>query len=64
MAGYRLYFLNNAGHIVDAAEAMHDTDKEAVRWADGLRDERDLELWTGTRVVAKIPKRQGAQAES
>jgi hypothetical protein len=60
MAGYRLYFLNEAGHIVDAADALHDTDNEAVAWAERQRDVRELELWSGARIVAKIPKRQHA----
>jgi hypothetical protein len=60
MAGYRLYFLNEAGHIVDAADALHDTDNEAVAWAERQCAGCDLELWSGARVVAKIPRRQHA----
>ena len=55
MLGYRLYFLNDAGHIVDALEAAHETDAEAVAWAERQRDGKDLELWSGARVVIKIP---------
>lgn len=54
MLGYRLYFLNDQGHIVDAVEALHDTDAEAVEWAEQHRDGRDLELWSGARVDVKL----------
>jgi hypothetical protein len=63
MLGYRLYFLNDAGRIEHAAEALYESDKEAIAWAEGQPEGRDLELWTGARVVAQICKRHDAQAE-
>ena len=56
MLGYRLYFLNDVGHIVDATEAELVSDDQAVEWAEQKRDEHDLELWSGARVVARIPR--------
>ena len=60
MLGCRLYFMDDAGHIVRAAEALYDTDDQAIEWAEQQLDGQDLELWSGDRVVAKLPRRQGA----
>jgi hypothetical protein len=57
MLGYRLYILDDAGHIVKAIEATYETDAQAIEWAKQQVDENDLELWTGARVVAELAKR-------
>jgi hypothetical protein len=57
MAGYRLYFLDGSGHIRDAAEFESDGDGEALTEAENRADGRDMELWSGARIVSKIAKR-------
>ena len=57
MAGYRLYFLDDNGRIRDAAEFDCEGDDEALSQADARHDGRDMELWSGARVVRKIPRR-------
>jgi hypothetical protein len=48
---YRLYLLNDAGHIVDAIEMACATDEEAVARADALNADRPRELWNLARRV-------------
>ena len=60
MLGYRLYFLDADGHIQHAVEFESESDEEALRSVESLRDECDLELWTGARVVARLTRRQDA----
>lgn len=55
MPGYRLYFLNNDGHIVHAAESECADDAEAEAWAKDQADGRYMELWSGARRVAEFP---------
>jgi hypothetical protein len=57
MAGYRLYFLDDNGRIRDAAEFECDGDAEALAQAESRADGRDMELWSGARVVRKIDRR-------
>lgn len=57
MAGYRLYFLDDNGRIRDAAEFECADDAEALTQALSRADGRDMELWSGARVVSKIDKR-------
>ena len=59
---YRLYVLNGAGHIVDAVESLLDADAQAIAWARGRLPAMDRELWTGSRVVARLPKADGLAA--
>ena len=48
---YRLYFLNDAGHIVDAADLICDTDGQARFAAERQGRERAWELWSRDRLV-------------
>jgi hypothetical protein len=57
MAGYRHYFLDDNGRIRDAAEFECDGDDEALAQAESRADGRDMELWSGARVVCKIARR-------
>jgi hypothetical protein len=59
MPGYRLYFFDDRGHIQRAIELDLKADDEALAQAEQYRDGRDLELWSGTRVVARLPKLHG-----
>jgi hypothetical protein len=53
---YRLYFMNDKGHITDAVELLCDDDEKALDTAEQYRDGRDLELWQLGRCVKKIPR--------
>jgi hypothetical protein len=57
MTGYRLYFLDDNDRIRDAAEFESDSDDEALVHAETQHDGRAMELWSGARVVRKIPRR-------
>jgi len=57
MSGYRLYFLDDNGRIRDAAEFECNGDDEARAQAERRADGRDMELWSGARVVCKIARR-------
>jgi len=56
MIGYRLYFMDGHGRIERAAEFECADDAEALVWVWDHDDSRAMELWSGARVVAKIPK--------
>ena len=60
MAGYRLYFLDDNGRIRDAAEFECDGDDDALVLAETHHDGRDMELWSGARIVQKIARRPEA----
>lgn len=60
MAGYRLYFLDDAGRIRDAHEFDSHSDEQALTEADARHDGRAMELWCGARVVRKILARPPA----
>jgi hypothetical protein len=55
MVGYRLYFLDENGHIRSALEADCADDDTALAWAAEQLDGRAVELWRGSRLVAKLP---------
>jgi hypothetical protein len=46
-----LYFLNGENHIVEAQEFEAASDVEALNWAEGRRDHRAKELWSGARRI-------------
>jgi hypothetical protein len=55
MVGYRLCFTDNDGHILHAAEWECADDDAAMDIAAEQLDGRPVELWSGTRLIAKIP---------
>lgn len=57
MAGYRLYFLDDNGRIRDAAEFECAADEHALAEAEQRHDGRAMELWSGARMVSRIPRR-------
>lgn len=57
MAGYRLYFLDDNSRIRDAVEFECVADEDALAEAEQRHDGRAMELWSGARVVSRIPKR-------
>ncbi len=56
MPDYRLYLLNDRGHIHSAKDLQCSSDEEAVEKAEQFRDGRALELWQQARFIKKIPK--------
>ena len=60
MAGYRLYFLDDTGRIRDADEFEAEHDEDALAQAQARHDGRAMDLWSGVRVVHRIPKRPPA----
>ncbi len=55
MPGYRLYYLDEAGHIKAALELAYVSDQEAIAKTAEHADGRAMELWQRDRVVAKFP---------
>jgi hypothetical protein len=55
MADYRLYFLDDAGHIRGVISYLSENDDTALEEAKQHVDGRDLELWNLGRLVRKLP---------
>ena len=55
MASYRIYYLDDQGHIAHAIEFVLESDAEARAAAEAQRDGRAMELWNLSRVVEKYP---------
>lgn len=53
---YRLYLLNDAGHIVEAVELECGDDAEAIEAAEKHRGRNDVELWEHSRLVKKLAR--------
>jgi hypothetical protein len=56
MADYRLYLMDDDGHILRGIDLAAPDDKEAFELVRLRDDPGDVELWCGTRKVASIPK--------
>jgi hypothetical protein len=54
VAGYRLYFMDDEGHIQSAREFECSADHLAVQKAEGQADGRPMELWQQGRVVKRF----------
>lgn len=50
---YRLYFLDDAGHIELHHEFEVIDDKRAIRTSEGWREGRPMELWERDRLVKR-----------
>lgn len=55
MAGYRLYFLGQDGHIAHALEIDCESDAEAIEFVEAHQDGRAKELWQERRRVRVFP---------
>jgi hypothetical protein len=55
MLDYRLYFLDDAGHIQGVVEFDCADDAEAVALAQTYADGRPMELWRRDRWVRRLP---------
>jgi hypothetical protein len=54
MLDYRLYFLDDAGHIQGVVEFDCADDAEAVVQAEGYDDGRPMELWRRDRLIRRF----------
>jgi hypothetical protein len=55
MQGYRLYFLDGAGHITAAIVIECDDDETAISRCSDHSDGRAMELWLQDRRVRSFP---------
>jgi hypothetical protein len=51
MAEYRAYIVDPDGHFVSFRAFLCASDANATVWANQLVDGRDVELWSGERLV-------------
>ena len=61
MSSYRLYFLDNHGHIRSVESFECETEAEALQIAERHHQGQALELWNRARLVQKFEARK-AQA--
>jgi hypothetical protein len=55
MAEYRIYFLDDTGHILAAPTLIQEnTDESAIEAATRLLDTHDLDLWQETRHLVRL----------
>ena len=54
---YRLCFLDASNHVVSAEDFQCQDNNGAIAHAMNLADDRNLELWSGARLVARISGR-------
>jgi hypothetical protein len=53
MPDYRLYFMNDGGHIEEAGEFQADDDATAIAAVNRARGNGRMELWCGTHKVMR-----------
>ena len=57
MADYRIYFLDDDGHIRGVISFLSEDDADALKHAKQYMDGRDLELWNLGRLVQRLPRK-------
>jgi hypothetical protein len=55
MPEYRLYTLGDDGHLTRLEPLICANDEEAIAKAKNLAQRRDVELWSGSRLVKSMP---------
>jgi hypothetical protein len=58
VTGYRLYCLDGANKVASAEWIDADDDKAALEAAKEIVDGQECEIWQGTRLVARLPRRR------
>ena len=54
MNEYRMYMMGQDGHIKGSRAFVCENDDDATVWARQLRDDHDIELWSGDRFVIRL----------
>jgi hypothetical protein len=54
MQEYRAYIVGLDGHIIGVEPMVCANDEEAIERAGRLVDGRDVELWSGSRLVVRL----------
>ena len=57
MTDYRLYGLDGVNRVASGEWFEAEDDDSAIEVAKTMMDGHDCELWSGTRLVARIPSR-------
>jgi len=58
VTGYRLYCLDGANKVASAEWIDADDDDTAVEAAKVKMDGHDCEVWQGTRLIARLPRKR------
>ena len=53
---YKLYCLDDAQHILSASTVVAQDDLAALKEAEKLCEKNGIEVWQGTRCVARVKK--------
>lgn len=56
MANYRIYFLDETGHIFEGQNCEAEDDLSALNKATAFSEKHSVEVWQASRCVAKIAK--------
>lgn len=54
MTDYRVYLLNDKGHILNDAAIVANDDAQAIEAAKKIVRARNVELWDGERLVGRF----------
>jgi hypothetical protein len=55
MEEYRVYTVGPDGHIIGVEAMVCANDEEAIKRTKRLVDSHDVELWSGSRLVIRLP---------
>lgn len=53
---YRLFFVTASGRYVRSLEVEHDTDSDAIGFAESVATDLGMVLWQKDRIVKQFPK--------
>jgi hypothetical protein len=56
MGDYRAFKIGPDGHFAASRAFVCDSDEEAIEWAKQLQEDRPVELWSGDRLVKRLPE--------
>jgi hypothetical protein len=58
VTGYRLYCLDGVNKVASGEWIDAEDDETAIEAAKEMMDGHDCELWQGSRLVARIPRKR------